>query len=779
MDILRDKLEHCQRLIRSGELEQAAAQCRAVLADAPGHAGALNLLGCISFRDRQPQEAELAYRKAIEVAPGCATLHLNLGRVLAATGRTAPAVESLRRAVALRPASPDGLVALAQALLARAELDEAETVARRSLELAPARADAHRLLGSVLCAAGRPHEALLAFEAALAQRPDDALALDRLAGVQRDLGLLDDALESHLAALALRPEDAGMRFNQALSLLTDGRFEAGWAAYDARPQREHRFGCPQWRGESLSGCHIVLHSDHGLADAIQFVRYAPLLKRLAAEVSLECAGALRHLFATARGIDRLVDDGAALAADYHCPLASLPRILRTDAGSLPVGVPYLSAPPDVPVAGRDGLDQIDVALVWRGQPDTPGAKPVDCPLHLFEPALAMHGLRFHSFQADASAEEAELLARWGVSDLSPLLADLARAAARIDGFDLVIAVDSPIAHLAGALGKPVWLIERFDGDWRWQRMREDSPWYPTLRIFRQKRYGEWLVPTGRVAIELARVVGGESGLGTPPPAAAPERERVFLPPQPLPADARAVDVVHACRYALRMRLPPTAGPAECALRLYREVVAAELERLFALLRRGDTVIDASAGFGARALALAQRVGTRGRLLAFEAEPSRFALLEANLRENRLPQAQAQCAALAPAAGARTTSVDALGLQELRLIRMDVDAHSAELLRGARETLRSLRPLVHLAGGEGERLADWGAFMTGLDYRLYHCPVALFNPANGAGIRRNIFGDAQLSGVLCVPREAQDNAAGLREIVAPPGPDAGAADDAAV
>lgn len=763
MDILSDKLQRCQQLIRAGDLAQAEAECQNVLSSAPEHAGALNLLGCIRYHGQQPEEAERAYRRALALAPDCVTLHMNLGRMLAATERTAAAIACFRDALELSPDSVEARLSLAQATLQCGDADEAETLLRHALELAPGRADAHRTLGITLLAAGRPHEALLAFEQALRLRPDDAEALDRLGRVQCDLGLLDDALESYRCALAIDPFNARMRVGYAQSLLSDGRFDEGWAALDARlllpseaQRATHRLGCAPWRGEVLAGCRIVLYAEHDAGDAIQFIRYAPMVRRLGAEVIVECPHELQRLFASADGVDHIVSDASAQAADFHCALMSLPRLMRTNARSIPAEVPYLSAPADAVPGAPGEFGKLNIGLVWRSPASRTGRKPSDCPLHLFEPALGMNGVRFHSLQRAPNEAEAALLERWGVADHAARLADLAEAAACVEALDLVITVDGSIAHLAGALGKPVWLVNRFDCDWRWQRMREDSPWYPTMRQFRQKRFDDWLAPTGRVAIELARVIGGESQLLAAQEAARAVPGEVFLPPERL-ADGDEPEAIttRPCRHGI-LRFATRDPRVGRALLLYGEYAEAQLALLQALLRRGDAMIEVDAGVGAHTVGLARRLGPKGRLLAFETNRAQRELLERNLRENRLMQASVHGFTPDSAAG---TCIDELGLDGLRLITTAA-ADPVELLAGARATLRGQRPLLYLGDAQGAPSTALNALLDTFGYRRWTHAAPLFNAANFTATRRNVFGDSAVRGLLCVPQEASGELAAL-------------------
>ena len=408
------------------------------------------------------------------------------------------------------------------ALFSLGRFEEAEARHEAALRLEPDYPDALSNLGNALLAQGRFEEAVAAFRAALRLRPDYAEAHANLGAALRDTGDIPEALLHCEAAIELQPGRPDARFNRALALLTAGRYAEGWAEHEHRlalphyPRRD--LGCPQWQGEPLAGRRILLHAEQGLGDTLQFVRYAPLVAARGGRVILEVQKPLVGLLARMEGVAEVVACGEELPGfDLHCPLMSLPHAFGTTIETIPACAPYLAPDPDLVARWAALLPSSmgkRVGLVWAGSPraNEPRNHYADRrrSLHLrsLAPLAAIPGVEFVSLQLGPRAAEAQSPpAGMAVLDLTAGIADFDDTAALVAGLDLVIAVDTSVAHLAGALGKPVWLLSRFDACWRWLAGREDSPWYPGLRLFRQERPGEWGPVIARVAAELARFAG--------------------------------------------------------------------------------------------------------------------------------------------------------------------------------------------------------------------------------------------------------------------------------
>jgi hypothetical protein len=420
-------------------------------------------------------------------------------------------VASYREVVRLEPDHSEALNNLGVALHAMQRTDEALDALRRAVAIAPGYAEAHNNLGNALRERGEFDEAESCYRRALAIKPDYAEARHNLGNARKSRGHLAEALDWYDRALAIRPDMAQIHLSRALAWLEAGDFERGW------PEYEWRLKCPQfaipqlapprWDGRPLDGRTILLYADHGLGDAIQFIRYAPMVKDRGGRAVVVCRAPLSRLLATCAGVDRVVVEGAPIpACDVHAPLMSLPGIFGTSASSVPANVPYLSADPGLidawagELAGGDGLK---IGIAWQGNPGHVRDRARSFRLERFEPLARRPGVRLYSLQKGHGSEQvAELEGRFPVIDLGPRLDDLMDTAAAMMHLDLVISADTSVVHLAGALGVPVWVALPFETDWRWMSAREDCLWYPTMRLFRQPRWGDWDDVFARIAAAI-------------------------------------------------------------------------------------------------------------------------------------------------------------------------------------------------------------------------------------------------------------------------------------
>lgn len=530
-------------------MAEADALCRRILEADPRHADAWNLRGGIAYRAGRPDVAAEMFGRAVALDGKVALYHYNFGNALARLGRLDDAVTSYERAVALAPDHAGALINLGGVLLGLGRFDAAALRLRRAVVLAPDRSEPHANLGLALLRRGDTEAAVECFEAALALAPDNPGAHANLgsakqqqgqlepalthfergmalapgeAGIHTNrgnvlqmLGRLDEAATAHRRALALRPDFADAEHNLATVLLADGRYEEGWPAYESRwrtgQQADERrdFRQPQWRGETGRGGTLLIHAEQGLGDTLQFCRYAPLAAAKGWRVVLEAPAPLVGLLGSLDGVAQVVPPGRPLPPfDAHCPMLSLPLALGTTLSSIPAAIPYLRAAPQLELIWRERLGSIAgeaprIGLAWAGNPNLGNGPVIDrwrsMAPDLLAPLFAFDGIAFFSLQKGGPKAPA----RAPIFDVMDQVDDFADTAALVANLDLVITVDTAIVHLAGALGKPVWLLDRFSPCWRWLRNREDSPWYPTLRLFRQTRLGDWPPVVERVGAALA------------------------------------------------------------------------------------------------------------------------------------------------------------------------------------------------------------------------------------------------------------------------------------
>jgi len=428
------------------------------------------------------------------------------GRVLGDAGRLADAAACFRRAIALQPDFAEAHGNLGIALQRLGRPDGAIASFRRVLALRPDDAATHFRLAGVLCNRNRFDEAVASYRAALALRPGEAKTYFNLAHALGSLNRIDEALVNYLRALELDPDLVEARWNIALLRLLAGDFANGFRDYEWRwragvqaPQRDYGEQ-PRWLGDApLAGRRILVHAEQGFGDTIQFCRYAKLLAARGATVLLEVQPELKSLLAGMPNIAGVFAQGETLPAfDCHAPLLSLPLAFGTTLEKVPAEVPYLAVP-----ARRmtDGRRRIGIA--WSGSRQRGNDHGRSIPLAALAPLLATADCRFYLVQTDRTDADAATLAGLPeVVDLRPQLGDFSETAAILAGLDLVISIDTAVAHLAGAMARPVWIMLPFAPAWRWLLGRDNSPWYPTTRLFRQDRPGDWSGVIDRVCAAL-------------------------------------------------------------------------------------------------------------------------------------------------------------------------------------------------------------------------------------------------------------------------------------
>jgi tetratricopeptide (TPR) repeat protein len=533
-------------LHRQGRVPAAETLYQAVLAQNPDHAGALHQLGILRLQQGDFHDASRLIGRALDRDPECAEARVNFGLALHALNRPADAIEHFEKAIALEPQRADAHYNLGRALQMLKRVAEAGECYERALALRPSYAEAHNNLGNVLLALNRHQQAIGCFESALAVRPDNADAHSNLGIAFHALDRYDEALASYARALAIRgdhadahnnlglalrdmnrhadaiacferaqavkPDMVDAQVNESLARLALGDFEAGWKKYEWRRLTAgfHRRKSPRplWLGNwDLAGKTILLHGEQGLGDTLQFSRYVPLVARQGAKVILAVQRPLAPLLAGLAGVSILRAQGDAIPPyDCYCPLPSLPLAFQTTVATIPAEVPYVGVPADRAGKWRPVTEAIGrprIGLMWAGNLANPNRRRWIALRHLL-PLTQMRDFHFVALQRELPEGDAELLESAQVPTfLGDRQADLADTAALIAGLDLVITADTAVAHLAGALGKPVWVLLPFSADWRWLRHRDDSPWYPTARLFRQPALGDWAGAVTQVGDALA------------------------------------------------------------------------------------------------------------------------------------------------------------------------------------------------------------------------------------------------------------------------------------
>lgn len=505
---------HASTLILLKRLDEALACLDRVLALQPGNVNAHYNRGDALRGLERFEDALAAFDAALALKPDFGRAHCCRAHALRRLGRHHEALAAAERAVALDPRAAESHHALGHVLFDLRRWDDA--LAAYGAALARRSEDVDALLGrgNTLRALRRFEEAISAYDRIVARQPGHGDALNARGVAQESLRRFDDAIASYQSASAANPTLASAHINEALCRLLTGDFVGGWQKYTWRHLAEHSriaerdFAAPLWTGtEPLQGRRILLHAEQGLGDVIQFCRYARQVKARGAHVILEAWSPLLPLLHGLAGVDALVARGEPLPAfDLHCPLLDLPGAFGTALTTIPAELPYLHTDPARLTRWRErlgGHDGLRVGLVWSGNAKHSNDHHRSIPLQTLLP-LARPGIRFYALQPEVRERDRAALAAFpDLLDLGPELADFADTAAALASLDLVLSVDTSVAHLAGALGRPLWLMLPHRPDWRWLLDRADSPWYPGARLFRQLDFDDWESVVKVLGAELA------------------------------------------------------------------------------------------------------------------------------------------------------------------------------------------------------------------------------------------------------------------------------------
>ncbi|MHB1291141.1 MAG: FkbM family methyltransferase [Sulfuricella sp.] len=799
--------EACRAL---GRMEEAARHYRHALRLDPRLPDALNNLGLLHQQKGGHEQAARYYREALAAAPGFAPALLNLGYCQYEAGEYSDASKTLAKAAAANPVNTDARRMLADALREEGRLDEALSIYDRLLAENPGLADAWVNRGQALEKARRFQEALVSFQRGLELVPGNPRVLNNIGVALQALDRCEEAQDYLRRALELDPSsietrinlgaalrEAGAvaeaaawleqlcdyapasgeaRFALAFVLLLQGDYARGWEMMEGRATSRQRdlwvfgrhYGAPLWDGAPLAGKTLLVCAEQGAGDVIQFVRFLPMLAGRAGRVVLETPEDLLPLLKDFPAVTR-VARGARLPR-YHAyvPLLSLPRLLEIDGKNCAPVIPYLHPDPEKAAAWRARLNKVadlKVGLCWAGSRRHANDHKRSVPAALLETLSSLAGVAYYSLQK----EKEGLPPLPNFHDYSDQLHDFTDTAALIDALDLVVTVDTSIAHLAGAMGKPVWVLLPFAPDWRWLLERDDSPWYPTARLFRQPAPGAWGDVLSRVRAELGALAGGANAYPAMQPASVPPQLHGEI------AKPEGFNKLKFCRHGLMLfnRHDRYVGRA---LDLYGEFSEGEVALFQRLLSPGDIALDVGANLGAHTVPMARLVGRRGRIYAFEPQRMMFQTLCANLALNDLINVEARQAGLGAEVGVARVAdlspwlmenfggvslgevptevpvetVDSLGLERCRLIKIDVEGMEREVLLGARGTLARLKPFLYVECDRREKSADLIRLLMEQGYRLWWHLPPLYNPENFAGNKENVFAGLVSGNLLCAP-----------------------------
>ncbi|HEV2220887.1 MAG TPA: glycosyltransferase family 9 protein, partial [Casimicrobiaceae bacterium] len=580
------------------------------------------------------------------------------------------------------------------------------------------------------------------------------IALRLLCRTHEAISYYEHALPAHPSAMA--------HGHYALALLTAGRFRDGWDQYEFRwlegPLKSQRARCdrPAWSGQDLRGKTILLRCEQGAGDVFQFVRYAPLVKARGATVLLELRPGLGVLADVFPGIDRAIRPGEASPDfDFYADLMSLPRVFGTTLSSIPVDIPYLHAPAHVRMPWRDrlaGVPGMKVGLVWAGDPKHARDRQRSIPLAMLSSLIEVEGTRWFSLQKGSAAAAAKAAPFEGVVvDLAPELYEYVDTAAAIENLDLVVTVDTSVAHLAGALGKPVWVLLPHCADWRWMEEREVSPWYPTMRLFRQPAPDQWQDVVERLRSTLIALVAGTADEPTIDATPLTDiRDSDVAGAQAAGGDASPqAHLSRACRtrYGM-MQYLPSRQPLARSIEHYGEYLQAQSDVLRRLVIPGAVVAVIDAGIGLDAIVLAPVVGSQGQVFAIERSTVLRRILRQNLAANDVTSVSVMTESHAAA------TLDELQLERLDLLKVTDPAGIARVLDGAERTLWRHRPALFLAQPSQAALDAQLLRLRDFGYRCWRVASPLFNPANFNRRDDDIFPGQVALALLALPEETE-------------------------
>ncbi len=502
-----------------GRHDAAVACFRQAIRLKPDYSEALVSLGGALVDMNRPEEAASAYREAIRIRPQDARAHKCLGISLARQNKVEEAIPNYQEAIRLRPDYSDAHNDLGIAFARLNRFEDAVASYRKALDFRPNYAEAHNNLGNALRNLGKFDDAIASYGRALELKPNYADAYNNRGIAFAEVARFDEAVESYSRCIKLRPHHVDAHLNRALTWLRQGNFAQGWAEYEWRLRKRNVSSQPPtqplWNGFPIAGLRILLIHEQGLGDSIHFIRYAPLLKERGATVYFECPPRLVKLLERMPGIDKLIPIGQERPEhDFHVPLLTLPGLLGTSLEAMPARTPYLEPDPELVAYWKRELavyPEFKVGINWQGNPGYAGDFHRSMALRFFAPLAKVPGVRLFSIQKnDGLSQLDQLDDAFSVVNLGSRLDETSGpfmdTAAVMKNFDLFVTSDTAVAHLAGALGVPVWVALSKAPGWQWMYGREDSPWYPTMRLFRQEQLLNWPPVFDRIAQELTKLV---------------------------------------------------------------------------------------------------------------------------------------------------------------------------------------------------------------------------------------------------------------------------------
>ena len=497
----------------SGDYDSAISLIKKALRLCPGYADAYNNLGIIYQHTDHLNDAEACYLKALSMNPNLCSAHINLGKIFQKKRNVEEAIQCYEKALKCDPDNAEVHYNLGLLLDETGDVDEAIRCYRQAVQLEPGYFLAYHSLGNALHNKGLLEDAIVCHKKAIELSPEVPEFHYNLAVAFQEKCLLSESADSYRKAIQLNPEFAEAHLNISLIQLLSGNFEDGWKGYEWRWKvksfKRPDFPKPLWDGADIAGRTILIYAEQGLGDTIQFIRYILLVAQRGAKVIVECQKELASLLRSVEGVTLVIPRGEPLPEfDLQCPLLSLPMLFNTTLETIPANIPYIAADPRLVQKWKAKVScddsRLKIGLVWAGKPTYQRVRYRSYTLASFAPLAHLENATFFSLQKGSASEQAKHPPEGlRLIDYTREINDFADTAALVANLDLIIAVETSVAHLAGAMGKPVWALIPFIPDWRWLLNRSDSPWYPTMKLFRQRSYGEKESVIHQILEELA------------------------------------------------------------------------------------------------------------------------------------------------------------------------------------------------------------------------------------------------------------------------------------
>ncbi len=512
LNYLGNVLQDLKKYDEAIDCYQKAIQINPIFAASYYHLGS-------TFEEiNQYEVAIFYYQEAIKYDPNFCGSYNNLGNIFKRLNQEDKSIQYFEKAIKINPKFWGSYYNLAELLQNKGHINEAIFLYKKALQINPTHIASLNNLGKCLKDKGRIDDAIDCYQKAIQIQPDHAMSFFNLGVCYEKKFEFDSALFNYKIAIQFQPDYVEAHFNLALLLLLLGNYGEGLKEYEWRLKLkdtiffQRKFTHPRWQTSNIGRYTILVYAEQGLGDVIQFIRYIPYVAKAVSYVIIECPNSLKSLLKNIEGVNKVISHGEEIPNfDFQCPIASLPFLFNTTLNNIPAEIPYIYVNPKLIIEWRNKLQnnslKFKIGLVWAGNPKHQNDKNRSIPLSLFSPLFELSNIDFYSLQKGKGSEQIKHLELGSnLIDLTDDINDFLDTAALIENLDLVITVDTAVAHLAGALGKPVWTLLPFLPDWRWMLNRDDSPWYPTMRLFRQPSYGDWKSVIEKVKKELEKLL---------------------------------------------------------------------------------------------------------------------------------------------------------------------------------------------------------------------------------------------------------------------------------